>query len=62
MSNQHACLIQPSDATHFHPEGIYAKWYKEVDGVWHYWAGIGFWKVSLNSHSQLNRLISVVDL
>ncbi len=37
----------PDDATHQNPRGIYAVWYKQIGGVWHYWAGLGFWKMSL---------------
>lgn len=39
----------PVDATHFNPKGIYAVWYKQVNGVWFYWGGIGFWKPSVNA-------------
>lgn len=27
----------PNDATHCHPTARLAKWYKIIDGVWHYY-------------------------
>lgn len=36
----------PMDATHFHPRAILAKWYKMIDGIWHYHYSAGVWKKS----------------
>jgi len=57
LMTEHACLQRPSDSTHYQHDACLAKWYKQIDGVWFYWAGAGYWMKSANTKCQNRKLV-----